>query len=267
MSVRWVVQLGLGKNDDALMIESISKKLGYECELLKIIPFSETLPNVPTEMPTIFYGGTNWISLISKSKLWHPAAWFDEDDFRFSTTLKKYQKHMLNSDAEVLSFEEFIERSIKNNTKDDEQFFIRPDRDIKEFAGDVITYGQFSDWFETISYGGYSITKNTQIIVANPVGISAEWRCFMVDKRVSSASRYRSNRTLDICAGAPDDVISFAENMASIWSPADVFVLDVGKSGSNYYVIETNCFNSAGFYACDIGKIIKDVSNVALRGV
>jgi hypothetical protein len=55
-------------------------------------------------------------------------------------------------------------------------------------------------------------------------------------------------------------VIDFAEEQAKVYSPADVFVMDVCKSGDGLYVIEIGCFNSAGFYASDLEAIMCQVS-------
>ena len=129
----------------------------------------------------------------------------------------------------------------------------------------MIRYGDFKEWYETISHGGYSITPNTRIIVGTPFNISHEWRCFMVGGKVSSASQYRKDKVLSISAGAPPEVIEFAESMANLWSPSDVFVMDVARCGQELYTLENNCFNSSGFYACDIEKIVRDVSDIARK--
>jgi hypothetical protein len=56
----------------------------------------------------------------------------------------------------------------------------------------------------------------------------------------------------------------FVEDMCKIWTPAEVFVMDIGESLKNLYVIECNCFNSSGFYKSDLDKIIKDVSDFVI---
>jgi hypothetical protein len=48
--------------------------------------------------------------------------------------------------------------------------------------------------------------------------------------------------------------------MCEIWVPAPVFVMDVGESAGNLFIIECNCFNSSGFYKSNIEKIVVDVS-------
>ena len=262
-TTRWVIQLNLGKDDDAQRMHAECRRLGLECELLKIIPFSETLPNVSNEGPTIFYGGTNWINSIHRSKLWVPGVWFDETAFLYSTSMQKYGEDLLNSSAEVMSLHEFPEWAAGRRADPDHQFFIRPLRDLKEFAGDVVRYSDFKDWADRISFGGYTITPNTQIIVGEPYRIRREWRCFVVDQRVIAASQYRADHCLDVTPGAPEEIVTFTEQMAKKWSPERAFVMDVGICGSRPYVIENNCINSAGFYATDIELIVKELSALA----
>ena len=104
------------------------------------------------------------------------------------------------------------------------------------------------------------------VVVAEPVGISHEWRLFIVDGRASSGSHYRSRHRLDVSPDVPDEVIVFAEETAATWSPAPVFVLDICQSGDQLFVLEVNCFHSSGFYAADVRKIFADVSDyVAAR--
>lgn len=265
MSARWVVQLNLGKDEDARRIKAECDRLGQPCDLMKIIPFSGTLPHVASDMPTIFYGGTNWINAVWRSNIWSPGAWFDDEKFLFSSFLRAYGQGALNSGARTTSFIEFILEEADRGTDPETMYFIRPERDAKEFAGDVIRLGDFKEWFDTLDRGDFSITRNTRIIVGPPYGISHEWRCFMVDGRVSSASLYRKDRIMCISDDVPQDVIEFAEAMANLWSPSDAFVMDVARSAGKLYVLENNCINSAGMYACDIEKIVRDLSDLATR--
>jgi len=290
--MRWVVQSNLGNQDDARAIEAACIKLGQPCEMLKIIPFSGTVPNVSgVDMPTTFYGGTGWIGAVHKANgpnpgnvsinppgpavggyQWWPGPFFDEQRFSWSTVRDHYGSRMLNARAMVSTMTRFIEWSDIVGRGPDELVFIRPNLDSKQFNGEVIRYGDFQDWYNVISRGRYDITPNTVIVTAEPVNIDLEYRCFMVDGQVSSASLYRRDGRLSKSADVPEPVLHFAKHMADRWSPAPVFVLDVavqmdtapdpvnGISWPQYRVIETGCINSAGFYLADVEKVVTDVS-------
>jgi len=143
---------------------------------------------------------------------------------------------------------------------DDELFFIRPVSDLKEFNGGVMSFKDIRSWESKINCHNLDL-GSIPIVIGEAFGISHEWRLFLVDGKVSSGSQYRTYYVLNIDENVPKNVISFAEAQAKVYSPADVFVMDIGKSNNNLYIIEIGCFNSAGFYGSDIEKIVFDVSN------
>ena len=57
--------------------------------------------------------------------------------------------------------------------------------------------------------------------------------------------------TADVSA----EVYTFAEERANRWNPADAYALDVAEGEDGLKVIEVNCFNGSGSYACDLVKI------------
>jgi hypothetical protein len=49
----------------------------------------------------------------------------------------------------------------------------------------------------------------------------------------------------------------WAAEMSWIWSPAPTIVMDLCLTVEGQYkVLEWNCLNSSGFYACDVGAIV-----------
>ena len=66
---------------------------------------------------------------------------------------------------------------------------------------------------------------------------------------------------LNISNNVPNDVIEFGNKMSEIWSPKDVFVMDICEYNDRYYVIENNCFNCSGLYKCNTTKIVSDIQS------
>jgi hypothetical protein len=56
-------------------------------------------------------------------------------------------------------------------------------------------------------------------------------------------------------------VTKFAEDCCRIYTPHDVFVMDVALRSGNYYIIECNCFNDSGFYDHDLEEIVKNIND------
>ncbi len=60
----------------------------------------------------------------------------------------------------------------------------------------------------------------------------------------------------------PEYVTKFAQDMADIWCPNRAFDLDVCETPEGMRIVEINSINSAGFYACDMGKFVNAISNM-----
>ena len=61
----------------------------------------------------------------------------------------------------------------------------------------------------------------------------------------------------------PAQVRIFAEDLAKLWSPAEVFTLDICYSGDDYWVLEAGCVNSAGFYGSNLKDFVQAVGKAA----
>jgi hypothetical protein len=253
--MRLVVQFNLSKQY-AIDIENACKVLGYEFIPVEVVPFSKEVPDIDNDKPTLFYGATKWINNIYLNNRWRPGVYFNPES-TCPVWFDKYKEAVLNYGAEITTLENLSIRSYDSSRL----LFIRPIKDLKEFNGDVWEFGNLKRWSRGIATDlSTKDLAQIPIVVAEPCGIAQEWRTFIVGGKVSSASLYRRYHNLFIDKDVPNEVIEFAEAQAKIYSPSEVFVMDVGESAGKLYIIEIGCFNSAGFYAADVQKIIKDVS-------
>ncbi len=254
--MRWIVQTNLSSSGAKELIDAC-KVLGVAYEGIEVIPFDPTLPDI-TPGPALFYGGTNFVTNVWRSKRWSPGAFFDEDNFTFSSYKDNWD--VLNNEAVITTFD----KAAKENIDPDKFIFIRPNKDLKEFAGDVIKFKDLISWKDKISMGGGIFDGSCEIVISEPYNISDEWRLFIVDKEPITGSHYRSYGHLEIKPEVPEIVLDFARTQTSKWNPAPVYALDIGRSGDGFYVIEANCFNSSGFYASDVEKIVRTVTGFCL---
>lgn len=194
-----------------------------------------------------------------RSGRWVPGVFFDEQAFQFTHTLQQYGDECLNSDARVTTMAELAALDLA----DDVRLFVRPVADLKEFAGTEFTLGDYRSWYARLAGGDFDLCPDTPIIAASIKPIEHEWRLFLVDGRVVAGSHYRSHGELQVSPEIPPEVRVYAEQMAAVWSPSAVFVLDVAQSQGRLCVIEINGFNSSGFYASNIQDIVEAVSEVA----
>ena len=252
--LRWAIQSNLVNTADLEKLLSACRDQGLPVLTFETVPFSNQPPELDADQPTVFYGSTGCMSSIWQAAKWRPGVFFDAERFSFPEWGRAYGSACLNAEAQ----ETTLQALAQEPHPPERLFFLRPIHDDKSFAGEVMSFGEIQKWVAELD--GTVLSPQTSILVAEPVGISHEWRLFLVNGRFSTGSHYRTRQRLDVYAGVPEEVVAFAEDLARQWSPAPVFVLDVASSAGQLYLVEINCFNSAGFYASDVAKLVGDVS-------
>lgn len=258
-NITWVCQTNLGTSpEDIDIIKQTCEENNYNFIPLKVIPFSDNIPSFLANNITIFYGAVRWIDKVFESNKWTPCA-FKNDNFDYNIISQYYRNHMLNSN--------YITTTLKDlEAEDNTNYFIRPVKDNKAFTGTVMNSSSIKSWREKLIAGQFDLSTES-IIAAPPKILSHEWRLFIIDKKVIASSIYKRYGILYTKDKTNPEVIEFAEQMANIFSPHDIFVIDIAiESGDNKLkVIETGCINSAGFYNANIKDIIKGISKYCIR--
>lgn len=258
----WVVQENI--KDEATYDDFIQALYALDVEhcLVKVVPFShEVIPDVNPTGKVMVWGSTT-LDLVAKNKGWVPGTFLNEN---FDQRIWKTKYPTLNDDAEVFEFGSL--------PVFEGQRFIRPVHDMKVFAGMVIYSGELEEWKETIqrySDGYTTLRPETPVSLSSVKDIEMEWRFFVVDGKVVSGSRYRhwglsDHRRIDLSS----EPWKFAQEMVNRWQPAEAFVIDVAalnpfpdSEPKPFSVIEVNCINSAGFYACDMSAVISAIERL-----
>lgn len=259
--VRWVVQQNLGSADDVAKLVAFLERESVPWTPLRVIPFDDTPPDVPAEGRALFYGSTTLMKNVARAGRWFPGVFFDKPRFDFTALRDGYGPHLLNIVSELTTVRDFTARDLDPQAL----FFVRPAGDLKEFQGDVMEFGEVRGWREGLASSNGPMSLDTVIQVAPPIHIDREWRTVVVDGAVVASSQYRVSGRRNVNDEVPADVVDFATAMAARYAPAPVFVLDVGETADGLRVIETNCFNSAGFYWCDVHAIVREVTAYVRR--
>lgn len=253
--MRWVCQNNLGSTEDVEAIGRACKEHGHDFVPMQVVPFSDELPDVSTDEPTVFYGAVRWIGKIHESGRWEPGVFFN-DNFDYIVCRDAYGEHFLNSDCEVTTLKAISEED------EDAFFFVRPVADDKSFSGAVVGTREMRSWVRKLMAGDCDL-YSVPVIKSSPKLLSHEWRLFMVRNRVASGSIYKRFGVLYTKDPVSREVVEFAERMAHRFSPDRVFAVDVCcEEGGDLKVLEVGCFNSAGFYDSDIARIVEEVSGI-----
>lgn len=255
-NVQWVVQSNLNSEGSDL-IEKACREIGAIYTPVEIIPFSDTLPDYDRSIPAIFYGSTTMGRLVFGER----GYFFDAANFHMQLLSMNYRKLMLNYPYGEYTIEELVEEI---PFWDYNEFFIRPLDDSKSFVGQVINGHEIKDWFAKLQQSDSTeITTETEVLVTSPKRIETEWRLWIVRGKVIAASQYRRNDILIKKEGCPAGIKDFAEFVCRLWTPHDVFCMDVCvlPENRNPFIVECGCFNSCGFYAADVNVIVKEITN------
>lgn len=258
-NIQWVVQQNLTNLSDLERLQRACINKHIEYIGIDIIPFTLELPPFDRTRHSIIYGSTTFNALAYESEDLKKGIFFDESHFSIQNYISKWGSNMLNHGASVTTFKKLMEDDIYSP---DKLLFIRPDDDHKSFAGETKRFDEIRDWYNSLqSIGSGHLSPDSHIIVAEPYNIKYEWRLWIVGKNVVASSKYREYFTLTKEKGCPEDVVAFAETMCNIYTPHEVFVMDVCLCGDEYFIVECNCMNAAGFYHADIEAVVSSVTD------
>ncbi|MDD5150659.1 MAG: ATP-grasp domain-containing protein [Flavobacterium sp.] len=252
----WIIQSNLIRNDQTFPLVDSLIHNGINFVDVAVIPFSnEPLDIKSDDSIWIPYGSTK-LSKIALQENWL-GLFFDEETFRVDCWNKNHN-NMLNNDSIIMTIKDAYDFMSKYYN---EYWFIRPINDFKAFAGEVISGEDFISWIQTASSGGYTFTDMQEISIARPKNIQAEWRYFIVDRKIIDGSMYRLNNRMYKQHETDEDVIIEAQRQADIWLPHDNCVMDLALVDNKIKVVEFNCLNSSGFYDHDLDKIVSSVTD------
>jgi hypothetical protein len=261
-NLKWVIQNNLGRNMD----QNLEKLIGFlevqgvKWEHIPHIPFDESpVEGIDSEGITLFYGSTGFVDRVSRMNRWKPGVFFNPPRFAFQALREGFGENLLNYGSEILTVQELLARDLDPKGV----WFIRPAHDTKAFTGALFETWEIKDWERILKDATWKFRYDTVIQVAEPKVIIRELRSFVVDGKVSTSSYYGHGMMKQPVF--PED-IEYAKEMAKVYQPADIYTLDTCLlENGERKVVETNCFNSSGFYWSDIHKLVADVNHFLLE--
>lgn len=263
MTLTWIIEKDVFNTKHYETMISHIREAGHNLKIVRVTPFTHEIDGKVPEVdgPVVCYGSIG-IANLAKKHGWKPGVFTDEETFKYQNYINSIGNLILNPDATCMYLDE-VESHVKFYAI--EKFFIKPNDDNKAFAGTVIETKDFSDWVKNLRDIGYLDDNNIEVVVSAVKELAMEWRSIVVDGEVIESSIYRQwqkvmperNRNPDV-----DELIKLAH---SKFAPAPVYVVDVAQTRDGLKIVEYNTFNSAGFYDCDIPRIVDAVSEYVLR--
>lgn len=256
MTTHWIIQQN---QQDAMAVRHLAgcvEDQGHIVHLVQLerqrgVPVLEALPD---NVPVVCHGAGFVTRALGHPRL-QSGLFYDAATFKWSEFQSAWGDAMLAVDGQVMSLAAAI-KIVGNGSK----AFVRPDGDTKIFDGGVYDLSALRQ-----SANAQFVPEDTTVVVATPLEIDAEWRFFMVDGQVVACSQYRRWGKPSFDGAVPHAAMEMAAELATRWSSAKVFCLDLACARGRIGVVEANCFNAARFYAADVPRIVSAVSDHVVR--
>ena len=257
--MEYAIQERLFKGDHEERLISVLRRFGFPVFFFRHIPFTEDLiwikkpedssspyilGDAPSTTNVMGFGSVSF-SHFAKNKGWNPGSFYNENhDY---TVYSKYWKdNLLNWDSKIQKLTDDVELDF---------FFARPTGDTKLFKGEL--YGK-DIWNVAVNHAIVNgADPNSLVQISSPKNILQEVRCFVVNKRVITASYYKIGNRIVYQKCNDDDILYFAQDMINEFNVAPGFVIDIGRTDNGLKVVEVNCLNCSGFYAIDEFKLVE----------
>lgn len=262
--MKWIIEKGLFKeNLERLYI--VLEKQGIDYEVVKYIPFQGGSYSFDSDC--FFYGSLEFAAQLRKET---ECTIFSTPEFYDCTKYyPAFGEWLINGDYMMLPYGDLLRRagfiSEFFGMGEHRLFFVRPNSGEKTFTGMTMATKIIKQDMEFVER--YSkIPPDTLIIIASAKKIYKEYRFIMRGNEVVTGSLYKidgNNETKLI--KSEDEAFSFAKIIGGkakyrtdpMWT-LDIAELESGKLG----VLEIGGFSCAGWYDCDVDKIIKNVKQI-----
>lgn len=252
MPMHWILQTNIfSETGWATLVETL-ERFDLPHSVHKVVPFvGELIPAPQLAHSNAICFGSYSMRHAARLYQWTPGV-FDLDQQDFKQQLRHWGAHMLNSRSEVCRFKDARFKA--------DRLFVRPTNDTKYFAGKVFEREDFLQWQNAVCALGLtdnsSLTPETEIQLAPPVAIHAEYRYWVVKGKIVTRSLYKRGQRVMYSSEVDPRLDAYVMDRLAEWLPHETFVIDVCDTGDGMKIVEINTLNAAGFYAADVQRLV-----------
>lgn len=231
-------------------------------EILPWKPYVSSV-KIKSKRKDIWCWGSVSLSKLAHKYKWKPGSMLNKNH-DIEVYGKYYGKNMLNHDGITMCLADPLPDWA-------EYFFARPTKDTKSFTGQLFSREAWNEWvaqaLEVADNNDHisakpPLMRDTKVQIAPLKQIEQEIRCWVVNGKVVTASRYKLGARV-IYQNYDDEsyFIEFAQKMVDLYQPAEAFVIDICLANGELKVVEINCINCSGFYHGNMNKLMEAVEN------
>jgi hypothetical protein len=269
MRPTWLIEAGVYGAEAAPLLDEIRRQgmagevLPHQALKKDSAPVVRGQP-LPSDACVIGYGTFPFARQIQLHHRWVPGAWCSVENLDCAVYFAFFGRYLLNQQYTILPGVEAIRQRdwLFSVHGCNEKVFARPTSCHKLFVGRCVEQQSFAASLAPTRYDPTAL-----VVIAAPQPIAREWRLIVVGDRVVSGSQYALRGERAVVAGCPSEVQSFAAAMLAEvrWRPDPIFMLDLGESAGQLWLIELNSFSCSWFYGCELPAVVATASELAER--
>lgn len=268
--MHYIVQENIFKEPHYNLLIDTLEKLKLSYQVVRVFPFVDKvvdlkdipednnfnldeLPEVnPNTNEKIFVFGAVKMARICAQKNWYPGSLLNSNH-DFEVYSKYYKENLLNYDSIITAAGSHIDFN-------DDRKFIRPTKDTKAFTGKVFYQEDWKQFLEdNIGNEKSILNESTTIQVSSVKTIYQEIRFWVIGGKIITGSRYAIGGKIEYNEYFDPEALEYAQKMVDIYQLADAFVMDICLTDNGWKIVECNCINCAGFYLCNMQKMIMEL--------
>ena len=230
--IRWIIQDNLIAENDRNQFQEACDKNNITHEEVVVTPFSKKLPDfsVDNDYENIYYGSTTLMDNVYEQFNKPVGLFYNHETFSMENYINKWGDYMLSSEGRITTISDFL----SEDNDPEQNCFIRPDGDGKEFDGQVAKFKSVKTFFNRVMQYDVKLDGDSKILVGPAYNIGKEWRNYIINGKVITSSRYRNNFKLSKSGtDIPEDMIKFVEDRCKEYQPHEVFAMDIAQVKDN----------------------------------
>ena len=264
----WFIEI-FDSGDGSAELAKAAREANHEVIVKSYFPYCDIdyggLCITPADK-VMFHGSFQTLSEFQKEcSIASPGAWCNLHHFQCSIYFAHLGKFLLNNNYAILPVAELqrMKWDVYKAFAKDAKIFVRPDKGIKSFTGQLLDLQDFDRFWNNSTY--CSAEPTDLIVISSPKEIQGEWRIVVSSKGeivAVSSYMYQSNRTY--IPGAPNGAIEFVKEILKVgYHPNPMYVMDIAQdTNGKFHLIELNAFSTSSLYVCDMNAIVKKVEEL-----
>lgn len=264
--VKWLIEKNVFFDGNPERMAELARDLGMECRIIEYTDGQEVRA-FPPGQHVVAYGSMGFIRDMVRAGMWRPTAWFDAETLSCHHYYQYWERYILQQGCRFMSLGEIsrLRAELYRELGVDDRLFIRPDDNLKSFAGTVVPLSEFDPWYQQ-NVRCYDLDPSLPCLIARPRQILKEWRVVIAERQVLTASPYIGESRSAALDTVPQAVLALAGQIAgnSEFNPLPVYVMDIAQTPEGLRLLEIGSMNCASLYACDLRKIIETATHLAI---